>query len=203
MDTINQPYEFNEKIYKTLTAAKSARTRWRNKKIKDLSQREQTEDVINKIKKITDKITKEKQDKKDELKRKKEFQKLGFNVYEETTKKSQKERLKLRKQEYKKNKKDIKDIDFQTKDLLRKYETKALGGRITENYLYENLNNYEMRNNIINSNIMNQLYKAQKDKLLLKTQLTLKFIVRDEKEQTEYSRYATSLLFNINTKKDI
>ena len=43
-----------------------------------------------------------------------------------------------------------------------------------------------MRNNIINSNIMNQLYKAQKEKLLLKTQLTLKFIVRDEKEQIEY-----------------
>ena len=145
MDIINQPYEFNGKIYKTLTAAKSARTRWRNKKIKDLSQREQTEDVINKIKKITDRIVKEKQDKKDELKRKKEFQKLGFNLYEETTKKSQKERLKLRKQEYKKNKKDIKDIDFQTKDLLRKYETKALGGRITENYLHKNLNNYEKR----------------------------------------------------------
>ena len=104
MDTINQPYEFNGKIYKTLTSAKWARTRWRNKKIKDLSQREQTEDVINKIKKITDRIVKEKQDKKDELKRKKEFQKLGFNLYEETTKKSQKERLKLRKQEYKKNK---------------------------------------------------------------------------------------------------
>ena len=50
---------------------------------------------------------------------------------------------------------------------------------------------------------MNQLYKAQKEKLLLKTQLTLKFIVRDEKEQAEYSRYATSLLFNINTKTDI
>ena len=203
MDTINQPYEFNGKIYKTLTAAKSARTRWRNKKIKDLSQREQTEDVINKIKKITDRIVKEKQDKKDELKRKKEFQKLGFNLYEETTKKSQKERLKLRKKKYKKNKKDTKDIDFQTKDLLKKYETIALGGRITENYLYENLNNYETRNNIINSNIMNQLYKAQKEKLLLKTQLTLKFIVRDEKLQIEYSRYATSLLFNINTKNDI
>ena len=90
MDTINQPYEFNGKIYKTLTAAKSARTRYRNKKIKELLQQEQTEKTINKLKKITDKITKEKQDKKDELKRKKEFQKLGFNIYNETTKKHQK-----------------------------------------------------------------------------------------------------------------
>ena len=64
-------------------------------------------------------------------------------------KKTPEERLKLRKKEYKKNKKEIKDIDFQTKDLLRKYETKALGGRITENYLYDNLNNYQNRNNII------------------------------------------------------
>jgi len=203
MDTINQQHEFNGKIYKTLTSAKSARTRYRNKKIKELLQQEQTETIVNKIKKITDKINKEKQDKKDELKRKKELQKLGFNIYQETTKKSQEERLKLRKKEYKKNKKDIKDIDFKTKDLLRKYETKALGGRITENYLYDNLNNYQNRNNIIISNIMNQLYKAQNDKLLLKSQLTLKFIVRDEKEQIEYSRYATSLLFNINTKNDI
>ena len=148
MDTINQQHEFNGKIYKTLTSAKSARTRYRNKKIKELLQQEQTETIVNKIKKITDKINKEKQDKKDELKRKKELQNLGFNIYQETTKKSQEERLKLRKKEYKKNKKDIKDIDFKTKDLLRKYETKALGGRITENYLYDNLNNYENRNNI-------------------------------------------------------
>jgi hypothetical protein len=49
MDTINQPYEFNGKIYKTLTAAKSARTRYRNKKIKALLQQEQTEKTINKI----------------------------------------------------------------------------------------------------------------------------------------------------------
>ena len=70
-------------------------------------QQEQTETIVNKIKKITDKINKEKQDKKDELKRKKELQKLGFNIYQETTKKSQEERLKLRKKEYKKNKKDI------------------------------------------------------------------------------------------------
>ena len=35
MDTINQPYEFNGKIYKTLTAAKSARTRYKIKKLKN------------------------------------------------------------------------------------------------------------------------------------------------------------------------
>ena len=46
MDTINQQHEFNGKIYKTLTSAKSARTRYRNKKIKELLQQEQTETIV-------------------------------------------------------------------------------------------------------------------------------------------------------------
>ena len=211
MSDNNIPYEYKNKIYKTKASALAAQTRDRKKKIKRLEALEKTQEVEDKIRDIKDKIANDKSkretERKEVAKQKRLLQKLGFPNYIETTqtKKTQKQRIKDRNKKKQKLEKQLKDVNFQTKQLddRKTYHRKALGGRITENYLKVSLDDYEVRNNIIRAKLSLDVMKAQKKGLKLLTTLTLEFIVKNLTNDREEVRYASSIVFNINTVNDI
>ena len=231
-EQIQQGFIYHNKTYKTLAYAQSAKIKSTKKKIHDLMyekifirdviEKQRMENRITKTQNKLDKainereITREKQQKE-----KKRIQKLNrinakffTNNFDVENNAQQKltldERLIRRNRAIEENKIPINGLNFQEKkDIRRVYEVRALGGRITENYFEDenilNGNRYVERNEIIKANIMNQLYKAQNEKMLLKAQLTLKFIVEltQDGETFELIKYATSTMFIINTKNDI
>jgi hypothetical protein len=199
--------EFNNKIYKNLKSFRSAQTRFRNKLIKHLnSSPEITDEIQSQLQALLEEQFKSKQEAKKrpaELsKSKRQMKKLGlpnFISVNPTTKKSRGERLQLREDEIKKYKKEVENIDFRTKNIIKK---KALNIRITEDFIDDNLDDIEERNNIIISRIMVDLRKAQDSRLSLKCDLTLRFIVVNTSDE-EQIRYARSSVMNIFTKNDI
>ena len=142
-----------------------------------------------------------------------EQKKLGLPNYviDETKpiQKSQKHRLKMRNKEQKRNKKDIEKVDYQTRELERYKQNTAFGKRIKEDYIYGN----EKIKNILEVNqeplitiMENNLYEAQRQKMKMLTQLTLKMVMfqhDDDDEPNEIDVYANTSVKNISNKQDI
>jgi len=234
-ENIQQSFIYKNKTYRTLGFAQAARIRSINKDIYDLSIRNIFTNDVNEKQRIKNKIikrekklkeainereqTREEKQKETRKKQKQnrmnaQFFKNNFEVENNAPQKlTLDERLVRRNRAIEENKIPLNNLNFQEKrDFRRVYEIRALGGRITENYINDeemlNAKGFIERNEIIKANIMNQLYRSQNDKMILKAQLTLKFIIiipdgGEEGEPIEKIAYASSTMFIINTKNDI
>ena len=181
--------------------------------------------VINERERIREKKQKETRKKQKQNRMNAQFFKNNFEVENNAPQKlTLDERLVRRNRAIEENKIPINGLNFREKrDIKRVYETKAFGDRVTENYIYDDDDNrlgsdgkegkriedivkrddYIVRDNIIISNLMNQLYIAQNNKMILKAQLMVSFMVFIEKENRQEEKYSISSMFFINTKNDI
>ena len=148
---INPLFNFNNKTYKTLSGAKSARTRYIKKRINELRKTLVIDENGTENERITRKITKlenqlisdknEAKKKQKENRLKAQFFKNNFEIENNAPQKLTIDERRIRRNRaIEENRIPINGLNFQEKrDIRRVYEVRALGGRITENYINDRL----------------------------------------------------------------
>lgn len=199
-------FTYQSKTYKTESAMKAAKTRFRKSELVRLSKGPQTNTVITRMKQIRNNILNEQKQAKDRrnLAKRVSRQIVKFDLphfidTEKPLKKPREDRVAAREEAHATYLRNLENIEFSDKV---KNSKSAISGRIQE-ATFDDDGDLDRRHRIIESKLMRGLYDAQSKAFIYQAFLTLNFIVEDISSGDLHERYAMVNARAINTKTDV